>query len=66
MEGSPTPPRYSNLTVICRECRKEFRGAEVRRHTELEGHEVFDLKPAAFPKTEGQNEPGELRLACWL
>jgi hypothetical protein len=38
--------KESNLTVICRECRKELRGAEVRQHTELAGHKVFDLKPA--------------------
>jgi hypothetical protein len=45
--------KESNLTVICRECRKEFRGAEVCQHTELEGHRVFDLKPASIPKKEG-------------
>ena len=45
-----TKLKESNLTVICRECRQEFRGGEVRQHTELEGHEVFDLKPASIPK----------------
>jgi hypothetical protein len=45
--------KESSLTVICRECHKEFRGAEVRQHTEREGHEVLDLKPASIPKKEG-------------
>jgi hypothetical protein len=45
--------KESNLPVICRECHKELEGAEVRRHTELEGHTVFDLKPASLPKKEG-------------
>jgi|HubBroStandDraft_4_1064222.scaffolds.fasta_scaffold36420_3 hypothetical protein len=44
--------KESNLTVICRDCRKEFRGAEVRQHTGLEGHEVFDLKPAVFSNSD--------------
>jgi len=39
--------KESNLTVICRDCRKEFRGAEVRQHTGLEGHEVFVERGAA-------------------
>jgi hypothetical protein len=43
----------SNLTVICRDCRKEFRGAEVRQHSEHEGHKVFDLKPASIPEKDG-------------
>jgi hypothetical protein len=43
----------SNLPVICRDCHKEFRGAEGRQHTERRGHEVFDLKPASIPKKEG-------------
>ena len=46
--------KESNLPVICRKCHKEFRGAEVRQHTEeREGHEVFDLKPVSIPKKEG-------------
>ena len=46
--------KESNLPVICRECHTEFRGAEMRQHTEREeGHEVFDLKPASIPKREG-------------
>jgi hypothetical protein len=40
--------KESNLPVICRECHKEFRGAEVRQHTEREGHAVFDLKRASI------------------
>jgi hypothetical protein len=43
----------SNLPVICRECHKEFRGAEVRQHTEREGHAVFDHRPPSIPKKEG-------------
>ena len=45
--------KESNLPVICRECRKEFRGAETHQHTEHEGHEIFDLKLASIPKWEG-------------
>jgi len=45
--------KESNLSVICKECRKEFRGAEARQHTADTGHKDFYPKPASFPKQEG-------------
>jgi hypothetical protein len=44
--------KETNQPLICRECHKEFRGAEVRQHTEREGYAVFDLKSASIPEKE--------------
>ncbi len=38
----------SNLPVICKQCRKEFRGAPARQHSEDTGHMVFYPKPASI------------------
>jgi hypothetical protein len=46
--------KESNLTVVCNECRKEFKGAGARdQHTDETGHKDFHPKPASFPKKEG-------------
>jgi hypothetical protein len=44
--------KESTLPVVCKECRKEFRGAEAARHTIDAGHKDFYLKTASFPKRE--------------
>jgi hypothetical protein len=44
--------KESNLPLICKECREEFRGAEARQHTDDSGHKDFYPKPS-FPKKEG-------------
>jgi hypothetical protein len=44
----------SNLPVICKECRKEFRGAETRQHADDKGHKDFYPKPASIPEIRRQ------------
>ncbi len=46
--------KETNLPLICRECREEFRGAAAaRQHTHDRGHKGFYPKPASFPQEEG-------------
>ena len=42
--------RRSNQLLICKECKREFRGEETDQHTIETGHEHFYLKPVSIPE----------------
>lgn len=54
MPGRLSRLRLSDQLALCKKCGREFRGEEMKRHTDDSGNQSFYLKPASIPSSNGQ------------